>query len=496
MSFRRQQIALAACRQYGHGRRCIPSPGECLPAIVNGLAIDYHAGMSGYRHAPLPSARLPPGIPFIIGNEAAERFSFYGMRAVLVVFMTQYLLDAGGGVAPMQEAQAKGWYHLFVSAVYLTPLLGALLSDGILGKYRTIVLLSLIYCAGHLALALDHTRLGLAVGLGLIALGAGGIKPCVAAHVGDQFGQRNSHLLSRVFGWFYFAVNLGAFASMLLTPWLMQRYGASLAFAVPGLLMLVATLVFWSGRHRFAHIPPAGKTFVRDAVSGEGLRVLGRLTLIYVFVAVFWALFDQTGSAWVLQAQHMDRELFGVEILPAQIQAANPLLVMLLIPLFSYLLYPAVNRIWPLTELRKIGLGMFVTVAAFAIPTGVQMQIDQGMTPSIGWQLLAYVVLTAAEVMVSITCLEFSYTQAPRTMKSLVMAYFMLSVAAGNLFTSAVNFFIQDDTGAGRLSGADYYLFFTALMFVTAVMFSVLARYYRGDTYLQVSLAEALPGRD
>ncbi len=441
--------------------------------------------MRGYRQTPLPSSRVPAGIPYIIGNEAAERFSFYGMRAVLVVFMTQYLLDSGGASEPMNEAEAKGWYHLFVSAVYFTPLLGALLSDVLLGKYRTIILLSLVYCAGHLALALDHSRIGLAIGLGLIALGAGGIKPCVSAHVGDQFGEQNGHLLSSVFGWFYFAINMGAFVSILMTPWLMDHYGASLAFAVPGVLMLIATLLFWSGRYRFVHIPPAGFAFVREVFSGTGLKALAKLTLIYVFVAVFWSLFDQTGSAWVLQARHMDTVLFGVEVLPAQIQAANPLLVMLLIPVFSYLVYPLLNRVWRLTELRKIGLGLFITAAAFAIPSWVQVQIDEGATPTIAWQLLAYVVLTSAEVMVSITCLEFSYTQAPRKMKSFVMAFFMLSISAGNLFTSAVNFFIQDNQGGELLQGADYYLFFTSLMLITAILFSWTARYYTGHRYLQ-----------
>jgi len=443
--------------------------------------------MPSYRQTPLASSRVPAGIPYIIGNEAAERFSFYGMRAVLVVFMTQYLLGPGNAPEPMDEAEAKGWYHLFVSAVYLTPLLGALLSDVLLGKYRTIIFLSLVYCAGHLALALDHSRVGLAIGLGLIAFGAGGIKPCVSAHVGDQFGEQNGHLLSRVFGWFYFAINMGAFVSMLMTPWLMEHYGASVAFAVPGVLMLLATLVFWSGRYRFVHIPPAGFGFVREVFSSAGLKALAKLTLIYIFVAVFWALFDQTGSAWVLQARHMDNVLLGVEVLPAQIQAANPLLVMLLIPVFSYFIYPWLSRFWHLTELRKIGLGLFVTVAAFAIPTWAQLQIDSGATPTIAWQLLAYVLLTSAEVMVSITCLELSYTQAPRKMKSFVMAFFMLSIAAGNLFTSAVNFFIQDDQGGDLLQGADYYLFFTGLMLVTAMLFSVAARYYTGRRYLQGS---------
>jgi len=452
--------------------------------------------MTSYRTSPWPIVKTPPGIPFIIGNEAAERFSFYGMRAILVVFMTQYLVNASGELDLMSDEQAKGWFHLFVSAVYFLPLFGALISDGLLGKYRTIIALSIVYCLGHLVLAIDHSRLGLAIGLALIALGSGGIKPCVSAHLGDQFGRRNQHLLARFFGWFYFSINLGAFVSILATPWLLQVYGPSVAFGLPGVLMLIATLIFWSGRNRFVHIPAGGRAFVKETLSGEGLKALGRLSIIYVFVAMFWALFDQTASAWVLQAQHMDRVLFGVDVLPAQIQAANPLLVMLLIPVYSYFIYPLIERFYPLTELRKIAIGLFLTVAAFIIPSLVQVSIDQGGAPHIAWQLLAYVVLTSAEVMVSITCLEFSYTQAPKTMKSFVMAFFLLSVAAGNLFTSGVNFFIQNDDGSSKLAGADYYWFFTGLMLITAFLFTLVVRFYKGRTYIHEELPEALPGRD
>jgi POT family proton-dependent oligopeptide transporter len=250
--------------------------------------------MPHYRTAPVAQTGMPGGIPYIIGNEAAERFSYYGMRAVLVVFMTQYLVNRQGLPAVMSEEEAKGWFHLFLSAVYVTPVLGALLSDGLLGKYRTIILLSLVYCAGHFSLAFDDTRLGLTVGLGLIAIGAGGIKPCVSAHLGDQFGRTNQGLLSRAFAWFYFSINLGAFISSLATPWLLEYHGSSLAFAVPGILMLVATLTFWAGRNRFVHIPPGGRRFVREALSRGGLDALGRLCVIYLFVAVFWALFDQS----------------------------------------------------------------------------------------------------------------------------------------------------------------------------------------------------------
>ena len=438
-----------------------------------------------YRTAPTPSTEIPSGIPFIIGNELAERFSYYGMRAILVVFMTQYLMNASGNFAPMTASEATAYFHLFVAITYFTPFLGALLADGLLGKYRTIILLSIVYCLGHFSLALDDTRTGLLVGQALIALGAGGIKPCVSAHVGDQFGASNQYLLSKVFSWFYLSVNLGAFVSMLLIPWLLKTYGASIAFLVPGLLMLLATGIFWSGRYRFVHIPAAGMSFVREALSGEGLRCLGRLSGIYLFIAMFWALFDQNGSSWVLQAQQMDRLVFGIEILPSQIQAANPLLIVLLTPLFYRLLYPALARFLYLGYLNKIAVGLFITVSSFVLVAGIQMRIDAGFHPSICWQLLAYLLLTSAEVMVSITCLEFSYTQAPRTMKSFVMSLYMAAIALGNLFTSAVNFFIENPDGSSRLAGASYFWFFAGLMLVTALGFVWHSRHYQEKAYLQ-----------
>ena len=412
--------------------------------------------MSQFKTTPPEITTLPGGIPYIIGNEAAERFSFYGMRAILVVFMTQYLLTSDGQADYMSNDEAKGWFHLFVSAVYFTPLLGALISDGIFGKYRTIITLSLVYTAGHFALAIDDSRLGLAIGLGLIAVGAGGIKPCVSAHVGDQFSHANSHLLPRVFGWFYFSINLGAFSSTLLIPWLLENYGSSIAFGVPGILMLIATIIFWSGRYRFVHIPAGRMIFLQETFSRDGLTALAKLSIIYIFVAMFWALFDQTASSWVIQAESMDREVAGIEILPAQMQAANPLLVMLLIPVFSYLVYPVIDKVFRLTALRKISIGLFITVFAFCVSALIQEKIDAGLSPHISWQILAYIILTSAEVMISITCLEFSYTQAPVRMKSFSMAFFMMSIAIGNLFTSAVNFLIANDDGRSKLAGAEY----------------------------------------
>lgn len=438
-----------------------------------------------YLTRPVDSDRMPGGIPYIIGNEAAERFSFYGMKTILVIFMIRYLVDSEGRLAPMEEAEATSWYHLFMAAVYLTPLLGALLADILVGKYLTILSLSLVYCLGHLALALDESRLGLSVGLFLIALGAGGIKPCVSAHVGDQFGQQNAHRLRDVFSYFYFAINLGAFASTLLTPVLLQSYGPSVAFGTPGALMLLATWIFWLGRERFVHVPARGRAFARQLFSMEGVRTLIPLAFLYGFIAIFWSLFDQTGSSWVLQAQQMDRVLFGIEILPSQIQALNPLFVMLLIPVFVRFVYPAMDGFFPATPLRRISLGLFVAVPSYLLMALVEFWIEAGHQPSIGWHLVAYLILTAAEVLLSITALEFAYTQAPAAMKSIVMALALASVSLGNLFTAGINQLIQGEQNRNLLEGPDYFLFFAALMAGTALLFVPFAMRYREETHLQ-----------
>lgn len=394
------------------------------------------------------SALMPSGIPYIIGNEAAERFSFYGMRAILVVFMTKYLWlmdDQTGRV--MSDAEATEHYHQFVAWVYFTPLLGALLSDIFLGKFRTIMLLSVLYCVGHGALAMMGTAgnspYWLLAGLVMICLGSGGIKPCVSAHVGDQFGKNNQHLLSKIYHWFYFAINFGSFFSTLLTPWLLEWYGPHWAFGIPGVLMAIATLMFWWGRHEFVHVPAGGMRFFRELFSVEGLWALSKLLPLYLFIALFWALYDQTGSSWVLQAENMDLHFAGITWLESQVQAINPILILVYIPLFTFFLYPAIHRFFPLTPLRKIGIGLFLVAASFALIALIQSWIDAGEKPSVGWQLLAYLIITAAEVMISIVGLEFSYTQSPKNLKSLVMAFYLLAVFVGNLFTAEINRFIQ-----------------------------------------------------
>lgn len=390
------------------------------------------------------STRHPTGLPFIIANEVAERFSYYGMKAILVVFMTTMLLDSSGAPAPMTESDAVFWYHVFGMGNYFVPIFGALAADLLFGKYRTIIALSLVYCAGHGVLALDDTRIGLIAGLSLIALGSGGIKPCVSAHLGDQYRQSGSGRISEGFSLFYLAINVGAFLSTLLTPWLLAHYGSNVAFAVPGVFMAMATLFFWSGRRRYVALPPTPwREYCAELGAPGARRSLLMLALLFMSLSAFWALFDQTGSSWVLQAERMDREITlpllpRFTILPSQVQAINPVLILILTPLMMWVVYPALSKRKPLQPQHKLAAGMVLAAAAFVLIAFAQARLAGGLQVSIGWQLLAYAILTASEVMVSITALELAYTHAPSVSKSLVTSFYLLSVALGNAVTAAV----------------------------------------------------------
>lgn len=444
--------------------------------------------------APRAAERYPPQVKFIIGNEACERFSFYGMASILVLYMNEHLL--------FSERDAKAAYHYFFMATYLTPLLGGWLADRFLGRYRTILWVSLAYVAGHAVLAGWETREGLLLGLALIAAGAGGIKPCVSAFVGDQFRAEQRTLIERIYGWFYWIINLGSGTSKLLIPFLLVTQGPRVAFALPGVLMAIALAVFWAGRRHYVRAPPSGpdphaflrvvKRAVRRLGTGrpgehwldlardrhpveavEGARAVLRIMAVFAAVTLFWALFDQKGSSWVFQARQMNLVVGEWRLSPAQLQALNPFLVLALIPIFTWGIFPLLARRGiVLAPLRKMTAGMFVTVLSFVAAAVVQTLVDAGHAPHALWQIPQYLLLTVGEVLVSVTGLEFSYTQAPRSMRSTIMSLWFLTVFLGNLLTALVTKLVP-------LGGAAYFWLFAALMLGAALAFRAVARWYR-----------------
>lgn len=445
------------------------------------------------------SNKFPSGIPYIIGNEAAERYSFYGMKAIFVVFLTTFIHNAAGELQLFSDEKAKFWLHMFVFASYGFSFAGALLSDVLWGKYKTIITLSIVYVMGHFVLAFFETVTGFFVGCTLIAIGAGGIKPCVSAHVGDQFDESNTHLIEKMYSWFYFSINAGAIIAYLSAePLLKSEFliskglNVAVAFGLPGVLMTIALIIFWLGRNKYISIKPAGwQLYKKELFSKKGREMVVKLLPIYIFLAVFWSLFDQTSGAWVLQAKSdlmikkIDLFFTTVSVYPSQLGFLNSLFILIFIPVFSYFVYPFLGKFIKLDYIKKIGIGLFIGSLSFAIIAWVQVKMDNGIAMNISWQVLGYVLLTAAEIMVSITSLEFSYTQAPNSMKSFILSFWLVAVAIGNLFTALVNLFMIREDGSLWLEGASYFWFFTILMFIAAVLFFIVNRNYEEETFIQ-----------
>ncbi|HYP17155.1 MAG TPA: oligopeptide:H+ symporter [Opitutus sp.] len=496
------------------------------------------------------AARIPRQIPYIIGNEGCERFSYYGMRNILTVFLVSSLLTH------LPEAErsgaAKEVFHTFAMGVYFFPLLGGWLADRFFGKYHTILWLSLVYCAGHLCLALfESSRPGFYTGLFLIALGAGGIKPCVAAFVGDQFTQANKHRAKVVFDAFYWIINFGSFFASLLMPVFLRQFGPSVAFGIPGALMFISTFVLWLGRKRYVRVPPAPSnphSFLRVAWTAlrggplglglgavgvlvalgslalapffgvvisvclalvalaalggwgaalqldrarahhpaeavDGVRAVLRVLVLFFLVTPFWSLFDQKASTWVLQADAMTKPAWFES---SQMQALNPLLVMLLIPFNHFVLYPALARLgWEMTPLRRMTLGIALAGLSWIAVGTMQVVLDGGQAFSITWQVLPYALLTLGEVLVSATGLEFAYSQAPQAMKGALMSFWNLTITVGNLWVLIVNGAVRNDAVTTFIASSGFgvtafqMFFFAAFAFTAALAFGLYARHYR-----------------
>lgn len=446
---------------------------------------------------------FPNQIKYIVWNEACERYSYYGMRSILTIFLVQYFL--------LTKSQATADYHIFVGACYLFPVLGAYISDRFLGKYKTIIYLSIIYCIGHLLLAVfEQHKFGFYTGLGLIALGSGGIKPCVSAHVGDQFKPHEKDSLKKVFDLFYWMINFGSVFASVITPWTLEAFGPAIAFGVPGLLMLAATIIFWMGRNYYVHVPPTGSnphstmkvlfSGLKNLSKGKGffggakldhpesavddVKAAMNVGKIFIAITVFWALFDQHGSSWVLQAKEMNLNvsLFGssFELLPSQIPAMNPFMVMALIPIFTFGIYPMIEKLfgYEMTSLRRMGWGMFVAAASFVFVGVYQYILDGGTQISVLWQFIPFLVITMAEVMISITGLEFAYTQAPRSMKSTIMSMWLLTVFFGNMITAYI-------AKINVFEGGNFFMFFAVLMAVFGIVFALIAKNYQIQDFME-----------
>ncbi|XP_036318046.1 peptide transporter family 1-like isoform X2 [Rhagoletis pomonella] len=363
----------------------------------------------------------PKSVFFIISNEFCERFNYYGMRTILVLYLTRQLLYS--------DDNATVIFHIFTMFVYFLCVVGAIISDSWLGKFKTIFYLSLVYVTGSVLVSLGAVpTLNLPantftmIGLALIALGSGGIKPCVSAFGGDQFKiPEQVQQITTFFSLFYFSINAGSLVSTTVTPILREDvhcFGEkecySLAFGVPAILMAVSIVIFVLGRPLYKIKPPAGNMVVLvsktignaiatkwkekktnprehwldyadkkyDRQLIEDVKVLMRILVLYLPLPVFWALFDQQGSRWTIQATRMDGDMGSWDIKPDQMQILNRVLVLIFIPLCELAFYPLLGLVGIRRPLQKLTLGGIFAGIAFIASGLLELQLEVSQLPS------------------------------------------------------------------------------------------------------------------
>ncbi|XP_012287395.1 peptide transporter family 1 [Orussus abietinus] len=359
--------------------------------------------------------KYPKSVFFIVGNEFCERFSYYGMRAVLVLYLVNILKYSNDTSTVI--------YHAFSMLVYFFPLIGAMLADSVLGKFKTIMYLSIVYTIGQLLLSASAAPpLGIParefsiLGLILIALGTGGIKPCVAAFGGDQFVlPQQEQQLTMFFSLFYFAINSGSLLSTFVTPIFRNDVACfgdnscySLAFFVPAVLMVCSIVTFVLGKCLYTIKAPEGNVVLNvtkcishgiykkfkskkvrqhwldhaddeyDTKLIEDIKESLRVLTLFIPLPFFWALFDQQGSRWTIQATKMNGQMGDFVLKPDQMQMANPLLILIFIPIFESCLYPVCAKIHFInTPLRKMTVGGLLAGLAFVVSALVELQLEK-----------------------------------------------------------------------------------------------------------------------
>ena len=514
--------------------------------------------------AQVANSSHPIGFWFFFWGEFAERCSYYGMRAILSLYMIERLgIDKG---------DAGTYMSLFIAACYFFPLIGGWIADNFLGKYWTIVLFSLPYVLAQFVVGIENKWIVIG-SLLLLAMGSGVIKPNISTLMGLTYDQQRpgqTQLRTSAFSWFYMAINIGAVLAQSVMPALRDRFGYQTAFVFPAVLMAIALVIFAIGKRFYAQESIVRKTigdpsrapiesrtvtgipvktmFVSPEVKAEDsklkLETLSKIGALFVTVMFFWSIFDQSASTWIFFADtYMNCNLFGYQTRADAIQAFNPLFIVLLVPVSVWFF-----KKFPLKATTKIALGYVLTglsmvimaLAGFlagestkalkltfpegsvVVPNSTQKLDNPGNEFTIGdiairssdfqfnpankklefkngeislpnaktlsvadghvgslqndsafleflpvakpqdvkkdsatvtvegidwvkpnervsvwWQIFAYLILTVAEILISITGLELAFVAAPESMKSFVTACWLCVVFLANLLINA-----------------------------------------------------------
>lgn len=415
--------------------------------------------------------RHPRGFWFVFWGELAERASFYGMKALLVL----YMIDKLG----YSDANSSTVASFFTALAYILPIVGGYIADHYLGKFRTIIYFAIPYILGHIILGTFDNNVGLYVALALLAGGSGSIKPNISTLMGLMYQKEGkSHLLSQAFSWFYMAINIGAASTTTTLPFIRDRYGYGAAFMAPTILMVIALAIFYMGKKYYPQedMRALAKTPKTPEEKAEERSVLLRLSGLFALIVFFWSVFDQSYSTWTLFARdYLELNTVFGRIPPDAIQGLNPILIVALSPLFAWIWSRTdkseTNR---LSSPKKMLLGFFAVTFCMGVMT-VAGFMAASQKISILWEAGAYVLMTCAELCISVIGLQLAFEEAPVRMKSTITGIWLCTIFLGNVLAGFFSRFYPMTT-----PGKYFSAMLAMIVVVTIAFYFVGRRFERG----------------
>ena len=394
----------------------------------------------------------PRGLTFLFATEMWERFSYYGMRALLVLYMVKYLLapQHAAGVAglgafksalefvfgPLETQQlASQIYGFYTGLVYLTPILGGLLADRVLGQRRTVILGAALMAIGHFMMAFEHLFL---FALGVLILGNGAFKPNISTQVGALYAPGDRRR-DRAFSIFYVGINLGAFLAPLVCGTLGEEFGWHYGFAAAGVGMTAGLVIYLFAAPALPPDALARRETTHAPPDRAARRSIVALLLLFLPVSLFWGIYEQQGNTIVLWAsEYTDRHLLGAQIPVTWFQALNPFMIFAFTP-FIVALWRRQGAREPST-VAKMAIGCFLAAFAYLLLVAAAF-FSGGAQASWLWLFVYFVVLTIGELYLSPTSLSLVTIVAPLHLLSMMMGVWLATSFIGGFLAGYLGTF-------------------------------------------------------
>jgi POT family proton-dependent oligopeptide transporter len=380
----------------------------------------------------------PRGLSTLFFTEMWERFSYYGMRALLVLFMTTPVAKGGFGYPDDQGTSIYGWYTF---SVYAASIPGGWLADRLLGLQRAVLIGGIIIACGHFCMAFP-SRETFFIGLGLIVLGTGLLKPNVSSIVGTLYPQGDARR-DAGFSIFYMGINIGALVAPIICGFLGQKVNWHFGFAAAGIGMTFGVIQFALGRHKLV---PAGESLIQQAreqqegakqqhepLTREDWKRLSVIGVLFIFATLFWAAFEQAGSSLTLFADRLtDCRIFGWQFPSSWFQSLQPAFVVFGFAAFFAWLWVRLGDREPSSP-AKFSIALFLVGAGFMLLVpAAKIAQTHGIRVSPWWLVGLYALHTAGEMCLSPVGLSMVTKLSPQRLVGSMMGVWFLSIACGN----------------------------------------------------------------